>query len=177
LSRNPLVELGQKAPALQEVLAMSIPLRAFRAALLTAAVVAATPSLAQTVLIPGSLRGFGSAGPTGTDRLCSPLAIGLYEWRIDWVARQLRPTDAQAALLRDLAERSANARHIIADACRNGELRTTTDQLAVMERRIVALNEALQTIRPSYEAFYSALAPTQRARLDGIGPARRGWGW
>lgn len=156
---------------------MSTLLRAFGVALTAAVLMAATPSLAQTVLIPGSLRGIGSAGPTGTDRLCSPLAIGLYDWRIDWLTRQIKPTDAQAALLRDLAGRSAEARHIIADACRNGDIATTTDQLAVMERRVVALTEALRVIRPSYEAFYDALVPTQRARLDGLGPARRGWRW
>lgn len=156
---------------------MSTLLRALGAALTTAFIVTATPSLAQTALIPGSLKGIGSAGPTGTDRLCSPLAIGLFDWRLDWVTRQLKTTEAQAALLRDLAARSADARHVIADACRNGEIATTTDQLTVMERRLVALTEALRVIRPSYEAFYEALTPAQRARLDGLGPARRGWRW
>lgn len=156
---------------------MSTSLRALGALLAMIFAVAATPSTAENVLIPGSLRGIGSAGPTGTDRLCSPLAVGLYDWRIEWVTRQLKPTDAQAALLRDLAQRSADARHVIADACRNGEIATTADQLAAMERRVVALTEALRVIRPSYDAFYAALTPAQRARLDGLGPARRGWRW
>ena len=41
-------------------------------------------------------------GPTGYRRLCAPLSVGLYEWRMQWIERLLKPTDAQKPPLNDL---------------------------------------------------------------------------
>jgi LTXXQ motif family protein len=156
---------------------MGSAIRVLTSFLLLSLTAIASPSHAQKVLIPGSLKGFGTMGPSGEYRLCSPLAIGLYDWRVEWVTRLVHPTDQQAALLRSLVADSAKARDLIADACRHDEIRTTTEQLTIMEARLRGLTGALETLRPSYEAFYSSLDSGQKARLDRLGPGRRGWGW
>ena len=73
--------------------------RPLRTALLLGLLTCASPSLAQqanapidassgySVLIPGAMKGFGTMGPTGYRRLCAPLSVGLYEWRMQWVER------------------------------------------------------------------------------------------
>src|SRR6218665_2805335 len=76
-------------------------------AIVLVSLLAASSADAQTVLIPGSLKGPGTMGPDGVRRLCGPLSIGLYEWQIEWVTRLLRPTESQAVLLRQLADDSA----------------------------------------------------------------------
>ena len=146
-------------------------------AIVVTSLLVSTASYAQTVLIPGSLKGLGSMGPVGVKRLCAPLSIGLYEWKIGWVARLLQPSETQAALLRSLADDSARARQVIAAACADAGVRTTIGQLETMERRLQGLTEAVSLIRPGYEQFYASLDGRQRARLEALGPARGGWRW
>jgi LTXXQ motif family protein len=137
---------------------------------------AGTPA-AGLVLIPGAMRGFGTMGPTGYRRLCAALSVGLYEWRVQWVDRLVRPTDAQKALLDELLTASTKARETIAAACPKEPVETTIVQLSVMERRVTAVLDAIKTVRPVYEKFYASLDAAQRARLDALGPGAHGWRW
>jgi hypothetical protein len=137
----------------------------------------ASAAQAQTVLVPGSLKGVGTMGPAGVKRLCAPLSIGLYEWRIGWLTGLLQPNESQAVLLRQLAEASAGARQVISAACVDPGVASTIGQMDVMERRLEALAAALTLLRPAYERFYAALDDRQKARLEALGPARKGWRW
>ena len=134
-------------------------------------------SYAQTVLIPGALRGPGTIGPTGAKRLCAPLSVGLYEWRIGWMTRLLQPTESQAMLLRQLADDSARARLAIATACADQGVPTAIGQFDLMERRLAGLTEAMTALRPAFQHFYESLDDRQKARLEALGPARNGWRW
>ena len=162
--------------------------RPLRTALLLGLLIFASPSLAQqanapksdtssgySVLIPGAMKGFGTMGPTGYRRLCAPLSVGLYEWRMQWVERFVKPTDAQRARLNDLVAASTKAKETIAAACPGETVETTTVQLAVMEKRVAGMLEALKIIRPAYENFYGSLDRRQKAFLDALGPGRHGW--
>ena len=143
-------------------------------------VAATTPnSLAHSelVLIPGSLKDQGSMGPTGKYRMCSPLVLGLNQWQADWITRLIRPSDDQKERLRVLAMDSAKITDLIAAACRQQPLSTSPEQLAMIEKRVSALSEALKIIRPSYQDFYLSLDGGQRKLIDGLGPKRRGWRW
>lgn len=132
-------------------------------------------SSSNLVLLPGDLRGFGTMGPSGRRRLCAPLSVGLYELRVPWVERLVRPTEAQKKELTELAAASAKTREAITAACPVETVRTSNEQLAVIEKRVAGLLEALKIYRPAYDKFYAALDSRQKARLDGLGPARRGW--
>jgi hypothetical protein len=146
-------------------------------AIVIASLLLMSTSYAQSVLIPGSLKGPGTMGPGGAKRLCAPLSIGLYEWRIEWMTRLLRPSESQAVLLRQLADDSARARQAIAAACADSGAATTLGQLDTIERRLEGLTEALTLFRPGYERFYAALDDRQKALLEALGPARTGWRW
>jgi len=134
-------------------------------------------ALAQSVLIPGALNGPGSMGPGGARRLCSPLAIGLVEWRIAWISQLLQPNGGQALLLRQLADVSLQAKQAIAAGCAETGPVTTATQLDRMERRLEGLAQAVALLQPSYDQFYAALNERQKARLEALGPARGGWRW
>jgi len=71
---------------------------------------------------------------------------------------------------------SAKITDLIAAACRQ-QLSTSPEQLAMIEKRVSALSEALKIIRPSYQDFYLSLDGGQRKLIDGLGPRRRGWRW
>ena len=132
---------------------------------------------ANLVLIPGAVTGARTMGPTGYRRLCAPLSVGLYEWRMQWVVRLIKPTDAQKTLLSDLSAASTKAKETITAACPKETVETTTVQLAVMERRVAGLLDALKIVRPAYDKFYASLDSQQKARLDALGPGRHGWRW
>jgi LTXXQ motif family protein len=66
---------------------------------------------------------------------------------------------------------------MIAAACPKETVETTTVQLAVMEKRVAGLLDALKIIRPAYDKFYASLDTRQKARLDALGPGRHGWRW
>ena len=137
----------------------------------------ASACLAQSVLIPGSLKGPGTSGVGGVRRLCTPLSVGLFEWKIEWVARLLEPSDTQMSYLRQLSADSLRAKQAIAAGCDNRPFDTSIGELAAMEQRLRGLMEAITIVRPSFDAFYASLDERQKARLDSLGPARRGWRW
>jgi hypothetical protein len=156
--------------------------------LLLTALIATRPSLAQqtnsrldtstaTVLIPGAMRGLGTTGPIGYMRLCAPLSVGLYEWRLRWIERFVKPTAEQTPPLNELIAASAKARETIAAACQKEPVVTSTVQLSIMEKRVVAMMEALKVVRPAYEKFYASLDARQQDFLNALGPGRRGWRW
>lgn len=132
---------------------------------------------AVTVLIPGGMKGLGTTGPNGYMRLCAPLSVGLYEWRLRWVERFVRPTAEQTPPLNDLIAASAKARETIAAACQKEPVLTSTAQLSVMEKRVVAMMQALKVLRPAYEKFFASLDSRQQDFLNALGPGRRGWRW
>ena len=136
-----------------------------------------TLASANLVMLPGRLTGVNSYGPVGYLRLCSPLSVGLNDWHVSFIERQLKLSDAQRELLSKLSVASSDARKTIALSCPGETIATGTIQLTAMEKRVAGLASALKTIREPYEAFYAALDKRQKDLLDALGPSRRGWRW
>ena len=134
-------------------------------------------SAANTALIPGAMRGLGTTGPIGYTRLCAPLSVGLYEWRVRSIERLVKPTAEQTPPLNELMATSAKARETIAAACQKEPVVTSTVQLAVMEKRLVAMMEALKVLRTAYEKFFASLDSRPQDFVNALGPGRRGWRW
>jgi len=132
---------------------------------------------ASAVLLPGAMTGVGSHGPVGYWRLCSARSVGLNEWQVGFIERLLKPDDAQSELLNKLRAASLDAKNAIASSCPEEPMATGTMHLAVMEKRVSGLLDALKIIREPYEAFYAALDKRQKTLLNGLGPGRRGWRW
>jgi len=132
---------------------------------------------ANLVMLPGAMTGVGSYGPIGHLRLCSPLSVGLNEWHVSFIERQLKLSDAQRELLSKLSVASSDAKKTIALSCPGETMATGTIQLAAMQKRVAGLLNALKAIREPYEAFYAALDKHQKALVDALGPTRRGWRW
>jgi hypothetical protein len=121
------------------------------------------------------MMGPGMMGTRGFATLCSPQAAGLAEWQLGRIERAVKPNDEQKKKLADLRAASTKAAETIQSACPRELPRTSTERLAVMERRMEALLLAMKTVRPAFDDFYNALSAEQKTRLDGTGPRR--WGW
>ena len=129
------------------------------------------------ILIPGALSRIDSYGPMGSWRLCSPQSVGLTEWRSSFLEHLIRPSKTQMDMLGNLQAASAAAKKIIASSCTKETVSTGPIHFAEMQKRLAGLLESIKVVREPYEAFYASLDDRQKALLDGLGPARRGWAW
>ena len=129
------------------------------------------------ILIPGALSRIDSYGPMSSWRLCSPRSVGLTEWRSSFLEHMIRPSKTQMEMLGRLQTASTTAKQIIASSCAKETVATGPVHFAEMQKRVAGLLESIKVLREPYEAFYASLDNRQKALLDGLGPARRGWAW
>jgi LTXXQ motif family protein len=125
---------------------------------------------------PGMM-GWGS-GTGGMGAVCDPRGAGLAEWRMERIERLITPNEAQRAALNDLRSASTKAADIVAAACPREFPESATARLELMEKRLDAMQQAIKTVRPAFDAFYATLNDEQKARVNASGPRRWGWhGW
>jgi LTXXQ motif family protein len=125
---------------------------------------------------PGMMMGPGMMGwGGGMGAVCSPRGAGLAEWRMDRIERLVNPNDTQRAALNELRAASTKAAEIIAAACPREFPASATARLELMEKRLDAMQQAIKTVRPAFDAFYATLNEEQKARVNTAGP--RHWGW
>jgi hypothetical protein len=124
---------------------------------------------------PGMMMGPGMMGPVNFRFSCNPRAAGLAEWRISRIEAAVKPNEAQTVKLSELRAASLKAAETITSACSGDMPAKSTERLALMEKRVDAMQQAIRIIRPAFEAFYASLDSEQQAKLDAIGPRR--WGW
>ncbi|HEV2717174.1 MAG TPA: hypothetical protein VGU64_18050 [Terriglobales bacterium] len=134
-------------------------------------------SAESVILIPGALSRMESFGPMGSWRLCSPQSVGLTEWRSSYLEHLIRPSKSQMEMLGKLQIASAVAKKIIASSCAKETVSSGPIHFAEMQKRVAGLLESIKVLREPYESFYASLDSRQKALLDGLGPARRGWAW
>ena len=123
----------------------------------------------------GMMMGPGMMGGSGMGAMCDPRGAGLAEWRMERIERLISPTEAQRAALDDLRTASAKAAEIVAAACPREFPASATARLELMEKRLDAMQRAIKTVRPAFDAFYATLNEEQKARINTSGP--RHWGW
>ena len=127
---------------------------------------------------PGVMMGPGMMGNRGFGFMCNPRAAGFAEWRLSQIERAVQPTDKQRAALNELKSASTKAAELITTGCPANPPVKSTERLALMEARLDAMQQAIKTVRPAFDAFYATLDDQQRSRLDASGPRRWGWnGW
>jgi hypothetical protein len=107
--------------------------------------------------------GFG-AGPFCDERLAR---IG--QWRLARIERAVRPTEAQRAAFEEFKTASARAIEITRTACPTEVYLTPTARLEAAEKQVEARLQAIRTVRPALQAFYSALSDEQKARFNALG--------
>jgi hypothetical protein len=127
---------------------------------------------------PGMMMGPGMMGMGSFGFMCNPRAAGFAEWRMERIEAAVKPTEAQRTALNDLRAASTKAAETIVAACPDEIPAKSTERLALMEKRLEAMQQAIKTVRPAFEAFYATLDDAQKARLDAAGPRQWGWrGW
>jgi len=131
---------------------------------------------------PGMMMGPGmmgwGGGMGGMGAVCDPRGAGLAEWRMERIERLITPNEAQRAALDNLRAASTKAAEFVAAACPREFPESATARLELMEKRLDAMQQAIKTVRPAFDAFYATLNDEQKARVNTAGPRRWGWhGW
>ena len=124
---------------------------------------------------PGAMMGPGMMGRNGLGFMCNPRTAGIAEWRIERIEAAVKPNDAQRTALNDLKAASAKAAETIAAACKADVPATSKDRLALMEKRVEAMLQAVKIVRPAFDTFYDKLDADQKSKVEAAGPRR--WGW
>jgi len=123
----------------------------------------------------GMMMGPGMMGMGGMGGMCDPRGAGLAEWCMERIERLVNPNDAQRTALDNLRNASTKAAEIVAAACPREFPARATARLALMEKRLDAMQQAITTVRPAFDAFYATLNDKQKTHVNTSGP--RHWGW
>ncbi|MEA2929981.1 MAG: hypothetical protein QOG38_2409 [Hyphomicrobiales bacterium] len=101
----------------------------------------------------------------GMARFCGPQGGRFAERMIERIERATRPTPEQKPAFDALKDASSKAAEIMKAACPAETPVTPPGRLAAAEKRLTATLEAIRTVRPAMEAYYSSLSDEQKARL------------
>jgi LTXXQ motif family protein len=122
----------------------------------------------------GGRRGRSTVAAASTQiaaQMCGDDTREVADWPIDRIRQLVLPDDQQSMALDDLANASLKAAQIIKDACPASVAFTPTGRLADMQRRIEAMQQAVNVVRGPLDRFYAALTDEQKAKLDSANQA------
>jgi len=100
---------------------------------------------------------------------CSGEKAGLTSLTAERIEQNLQPNDAQTAALDRLDDAMQKAVTALQAACPTTIALTPVGRLEVMQKRLEAMIEAANTVRPALEDFYALLNNEQKAKFNRLG--------
>lgn len=101
----------------------------------------------------------------------APLPAAL-EWPAGEIERRLHPTDAQRDALKRLQRASGQAVDILRSECPSADAITPPERLAAVDRRLDALQDAINLVSIALDEFYDRLSDEQKSQFELIGSER-----
>jgi hypothetical protein len=102
-------------------------------------------------------------------KTCKEPKQGLANLPIEKIEDVVKPTDAQADKLKALGDATTKGVSILQAACPEETPVTPPGRLETMERRLQAMVDAANTVKPALTDFYASLSNEQKARFNRIG--------
>jgi hypothetical protein len=103
-------------------------------------------------------------------QLCGNPQQGVTAWPVEEIAKAVKPTPEQRALLNELKTAAAKAADVFKQSCADSYALTPPGRLRAMTNRVGATLEAVKMVRPALEKFYGSLSDEQQARFNALGP-------
>jgi hypothetical protein len=100
---------------------------------------------------------------------CKEQKPGLSNLPIEKIEDVVKPTDAQEDELNKLQAATDKAVSIMQAACPEDTPLTPPGRLEVMEKRLQAMIDAANIVKPALDSFYASLTSEQKARFNRIG--------
>jgi ABC-type transporter MlaC component len=102
---------------------------------------------------------------TDLTRTCAQGA-GVTGVPVQQIAQVVRPTGAQQTALNDLKTATTDAAAGLKSNCPNYTALTPVGRVELMEQRLKTLLQAVRTVRPALDNFYSSLSDEQKERFN-----------
>jgi hypothetical protein len=115
-----------------------------------------------------SIQESNQASVQGTNS-CKEQKPGLTNLPMEKIEDAIKPTDAQEGVLKALEDATGQAVSILQAACPDETPLTPPGRLEAMEKRLQAMIEAANTVKPALGSFYASLSSEQKARFNRIG--------
>jgi hypothetical protein len=109
------------------------------------------------------------AAATDDAKKCGEAKPGLTNLPIEQIEDVIAPNDAQQAELDKLGEATVKAVGVLQAACPAETPLTPPGRLQATERRLQAMIEAANTVKPALNGFYASLNAEQKARFNRLG--------
>ena len=100
---------------------------------------------------------------------CSSEKAGIANLAINRIEELVRPTDTQGAALDKLDAAMQKGIERLREACPNTIPQTPVGRLDVMQKRVEAMIDAANTVRPALDEFYASLNDEQKAKFNRLG--------
>jgi hypothetical protein len=100
---------------------------------------------------------------------CKEQKHGLSNLPIETIEDVVKPTDVQLDDLNRLQEATEKAVAVMQAACPEDTPLTPPGRLEVMEKRLKAMIDAANIVKPALDSFYASLSNEQKARFNRIG--------
>jgi hypothetical protein len=110
----------------------------------------------------------------GAQANCSGEKAGLSGLAVERIEQAVQPTDAQYNALERLDAAIQKAVDTLQEACPTTIASTPVGRLEVMQKRLEAMIEAANSVRPALDDFYAALSDEQKAKFNRLGRAQSG---
>jgi len=122
----------------------------------------------------GRAREREALSPQTFRQVCGNPQGGVTAWPIEQIAKTVKPTAEQRALLDELKASAARAADAFKQSCEDSFALTPPGRLRAMTNRVRATLEAVKIVRPALEKFYASLSDEQQARFNQLGPSKLG---
>jgi hypothetical protein len=109
------------------------------------------------------------SGSEQTANNCGDPKPGLANLPIERIEDTVKPDDSQQGKLKDLETATNEAVGTLQAACPDDVPMTPPGRLDAMEKRLKAMVEAANTVKPALDSFYGSLNNEQKARFNKLG--------
>lgn len=103
---------------------------------------------------------------------CGVSPAAALQWPADEIEARLHPNDAQRDALGRLQRATVESADILNYACQPTDAITPPDRLAAEDRRLDALQQAVNQVSDALDDFYATLGDEQKSQFELIGPKR-----
>jgi hypothetical protein len=114
----------------------------------------------------------GSRSEDALAQGCGNGQPGQTDWPAAEIEQRVHPTDAQRAGFDNLKDASAKAADMLKGTCEPNEALTPPARLSAAGKRLDAMLQAVETVKPALDDLYAELSDEQKAQFESIGPGR-----
>jgi hypothetical protein len=105
----------------------------------------------------------------GPANLCSEKSENFTQLPLERIKRTLQPNQHQQAALYELNTASSKASSKLEESCPNELPQSPAERLDAVAKRLGAMSQAVDLVRPALKTFYASLTDEQKARFNVMG--------